>query len=222
MTYKLTKAEFDRAVMRNCAPTLLGAKASNMFTIRGVFADTCPGCDADKDACPCPPEPDAKIVSARARALDLAGQLDAELAHLGVRATVITWRPFGAIVYVWRPALLAAHLSDPRIVEDLAAHGYPEGASQDELISRMRRSWKESRMPHEVGYFLGYPFEDVDGFIRHEGRDFVYAGCWKAYADARGSFRRFERFRRCDRRCAAMRAAGASFADVAGLSHLAA
>ena len=35
--------------------------------------------------------------------------------------------------------------------------------------------------PHEIGVFLGYPLEDVVGFIRHRGKCFTCCGCWKSY-----------------------------------------
>ena len=37
--------------------------------------------------------------------------------------------------------------------------------------------------PHEMGIFLGYPLEDVRGFIRHEGKESRYTGYWKVYGD---------------------------------------
>lgn len=35
--------------------------------------------------------------------------------------------------------------------------------------------------PHEVGFFLGYPAEDVVGFIRNKGQNFKFCGRWKVY-----------------------------------------
>lgn len=35
--------------------------------------------------------------------------------------------------------------------------------------------------PHEMGLLLGYPLEDVEGFIRHNGKNFLYTGYWKVY-----------------------------------------
>ena len=41
----------------------------------------------------------------------------------------------------------------------------------------------EGSFPHEMGIFLGYPLEDVKGFIEHEGKDYLYQGYWKVYGD---------------------------------------
>lgn len=55
----------------------------------------------------------------------------------------------------------------------------------------------EEEFPHEIGVFLGYPLDDVKGFIRHKGRDYTFCGCWKCYGDPQAARRRFERYRRC-------------------------
>ena len=55
----------------------------------------------------------------------------------------------------------------------------------------------EEDFPHEIGVFLGYPLEDVTGFIAHGGRNYTCCGCWKCYGDPEQAMRRFERYRRC-------------------------
>lgn len=37
--------------------------------------------------------------------------------------------------------------------------------------------------PHELGILLGYPVEDVRGFIRNHGRNYLCSGYWKVYQD---------------------------------------
>ena len=48
--------------------------------------------------------------------------------------------------------------------------------------------------PHELGLLLGYPPEDVEGFIRHQGRNSLCTGYWKVYADKEGKQRLFEKY----------------------------
>ena len=54
-----------------------------------------------------------------------------------------------------------------------------------------------AEFPHEMGYFLGYPYADVAGFIRQHGKDYLAKGQWKVYEDLPGALRTFERYRRC-------------------------
>jgi hypothetical protein len=37
--------------------------------------------------------------------------------------------------------------------------------------------------PHEIGLLLGYPIEDVTGFIEQKGKNYLYSGYWKVYRD---------------------------------------
>ena len=34
-----------------------------------------------------------------------------------------------------------------------------------------------------MGLLLGYPVEDVEGFILHKGQNALYSGYWKVYKD---------------------------------------
>ena len=58
--------------------------------------------------------------------------------------------------------------------------------------------------PHEVGLFLSYPPEDVQGFIDHRAMDFKCAGLWKVYGDQQRAQALFDRFRRCTQRYCAL------------------
>ena len=40
---------------------------------------------------------------------------------------------------------------------------------------------KRQHFPHEMGLLLGYPVEDVEGFMRNKGENYLYAGYWKVY-----------------------------------------
>jgi len=48
--------------------------------------------------------------------------------------------------------------------------------------------------PHEMGLFLGYPVEDVVGFIENEGKNFLYTGYWKVYNNQSKAVELFERY----------------------------
>ena len=37
--------------------------------------------------------------------------------------------------------------------------------------------------PHEIGLFLGYPPDDVEGFIENREKAFKCPGYWKVYGD---------------------------------------
>lgn len=50
---------------------------------------------------------------------------------------------------------------------------------------------------HEVGLFLGYPPEDVRGFIENRAQNYKLAGDWKVYGDADRARRIFTQYKIC-------------------------
>lgn len=53
---------------------------------------------------------------------------------------------------------------------------------------------KRGVFPHEMGLLLGYPLEDVRGFMENEGKYFLYAGYWKVYENMTEKMRLFRKF----------------------------
>lgn len=135
---------------------------------------------------------------------------DARLRRMGVRLRVLCWDGGVAMMYLWRPTQLAASLAQPGAAALLSRCGYasaePEAATE-QLIRRLKAG---GDFPHELGLFLGYPMEDVEGFIQHQGRDCKFTGCWKVYGDAEAAAQRFRRLRRCRNLYARLWRAGVS------------
>ena len=242
MERPITPHAFEAVAARSWAPVLLGAKPANLFTFRGRFVADCPDCSAERCPIAAGTEGEADLFAARRRALShIVAELDEKLAREGVRCRVIAWRPFGALVYAYRPTLLECHLGNADVAGDLSRLGYPACAgarygrrpcpavrarrasfasacdeeSLSACVEHLAERFAEQVVPHEVGYFLGYPAADVRGFIEHEGREFLCCGCWKVYGDVRGAQYRFARYKRCTRRAQALFAAGASLVDLA-------
>jgi len=84
--------------------------------------------------------------------------------------------------------------------QDPATCADGRGAALHAALTTLRRRLAgagDGDFPHEVGLFLGYPPEDVLGFIRQDGAHCVCSGIWKAYADPEGRRRLFARLRKC-------------------------
>ena len=54
----------------------------------------------------------------------------------------------------------------------------------------------EGEYPHELGILLGYPLEDVQGFIRNKGKNYLYSGYWKVYGDVEKAIQLFQSYDR--------------------------
>ena len=65
------------------------------------------------------------------------------------------------------------------------------------LSRRIHARKSSDEFPHEIGIFLGYPLEDVEGFINHKEEGCKTVGTWKVYGDVEQAEASFRRFRRC-------------------------
>ena len=91
------------------------------------------------------------------------------------------------MVYVYREAEVQQCLEDPQVAAFLQQYGYESTQAEaclNHLGARVSLSARGmEHYPHEMGIFLGYPLEDVEGFIRYEGKESRYTGYWKVYGD---------------------------------------
>jgi len=93
---------------------------------------------------------------------------------------------------------LEKYLEMPQVQKMLQEAGYGSGRLEDILPVFCERyetyAERGKSFPHELGLLLGYPPEDVEGFIRHQGRNSLCTGYWKVYADKEGKQRLFEKY----------------------------
>ena len=120
------------------------------------------------------------------------------LAQYGLKAEVLEHRNFNDLVIVYRPALLKETLENETAKSTLSSFGYPIGTYNTQMTAYLKKRIKISGgFPHEVGFFLGYPVEDVLGFIEHGGHFCKYCGKWKVYGDVNLAKSMFEQYDRC-------------------------
>ena len=161
---------FEQKLAWHCAPALMGLKAASLLSLP---AAEYPGLAT------------------------LAGRYNASLR--GPRFLVLGHCRKRALLLVYRPELLEEALRHPLARRILADAGYPAEAPLPWLLRRlMDRLKREGEFPHEVGLVLGYPSEDVVGFLTDpDGTGCKLCGCWKVYHDVESAQRRFLQFRRC-------------------------
>ncbi len=108
------------------------------------------------------------------------------------------------MVFLYRRDAFHRYLRRPDVERFLAERGYFEKDGSEaflacrilgELSHRMKRYFDgKDAFPHEVGVLLGYPTEDVEDYIRLEGRDFLFVGYWKVYHNEQQARRLFAAF----------------------------
>ncbi|MGN1101541.1 MAG: DUF3793 family protein [Huintestinicola sp.] len=102
-----------------------------------------------------------------------------------------------ALMFVYSQKMLGNRLADNAVRSVLAEYGYTD-FSVDKCLERLSMRIGESDIfPHEIGIFLGYPVEDVVGFIENKGENFKLCGAWKVYGSVENAKRTFSNYDKC-------------------------
>lgn len=160
----------EEDVVRFCSPTLAGLKTGSLFS------------------CPYPSE--------EAMRSDLR-EWNRRLKPKGVRVLPMRYCMGKALIYLYRPDRLHGDLQHPVACGLLVDRGYPLGDSDRCVVCLARRVKDAVEFPHEIGLFLGYPPDDVAGFIRWGAKHYKCVGDWKVYGDERRARRLFAQYRAC-------------------------
>ncbi|MGI6672251.1 MAG: DUF3793 family protein [Christensenellales bacterium] len=169
------RESFEKILVRHTSATLQGYKAGSLFSYR-------PRCE--------------KAFQKALKALDEA------LSKKGVRACLIDRSNGFKQVFVYRPQMIEAMLSEPGFRCFLCQLGYPVSKGHEANVAHLLMKMAKSQdFPHEIGLFLGYPLEDVLGFIANKGKGYAFCGLWKVYTQPEKAKERFDLFQKCREHC---------------------
>ncbi|MBQ7840825.1 MAG: DUF3793 family protein [Lachnospiraceae bacterium] len=160
----------ENKIIEHCAPTLAGMKSAGLFSY--FFADAL---DAKKQL----------------------QQINGLLNEKGVYVEALLWRKDSVLVYTYRPQILGQELEKEGAWELLKACGYKSTQVESCLEHLKTRLDGYTCFPHEIGLFLGYPLEDVKGFIENGGRNCKCCGLWKVYCNEKETTKLFARLNKC-------------------------
>lgn len=78
------------------------------------------------------------------------------------------------------------------------SYGYPQTAKLEKYLFCLKKRLCECNgFPHEIGVFLGYPLDDVKGFILNKGRGCKCCGLWKVYCNECETRKLFDKIQKC-------------------------
>ncbi|MFR5799001.1 MAG: DUF3793 family protein [Oscillospiraceae bacterium] len=119
-------------------------------------------------------------------------------ASKGLQLKILCTYQNRTLVLLYNETLLERQLSGEEQKAILQKYGYPETPSLESKLNRLaERIRHESQFPHEIGIFLGYPTEDVIGFMENKGENYKLCGYWKVYGNAEKAKRTFENYDKC-------------------------
>lgn len=160
----------EKMIVDYCAPTLAKMKTANMFNYKYTTVE----------------ELQDEIATANQK-----------LNEKDVFVEILKIAERRALVYVYRKQLLEADLAKAGVKTLLAQYGYLN-FEMAECLEMLRKHLRETDcFPHEIGVFLGYPLEDVIGFIKHGGKNCKHCGIWKVYSNECETRQLFAKFRKC-------------------------
>lgn len=160
----------EEVIVRYCSPTLAGLKTGSLFS--------------------CP-------YQSRGEVLDFLRERNAALRKKGLRLLPLRLQDGKALIYVYRPGSLQSDLQRGEAKKLLRERGYRTESGEKCVARLMRRLRACKEFPHEIGLFLGYPCEDVRGFIENKAACAKCAGCWKVYGDEDKARRLFHQYKKC-------------------------
>lgn len=162
----------EMQIVEHCAPTLAGIKTANMFMY----------------------EPESWEIFQN----EIAEE-NSKLNVKGVFVEVLRTSETKALVYVYRKTKLECDLNSSAASSLLRRCGYDcHDTNCDGCIRQLQnRFFHQGSFPHEVGLFLGYPIDDVTGFIEQKGKNYKCCGIWKVYGDEHETKLLFKKLKKC-------------------------
>lgn len=160
----------EELLVLHCSPTLAGMKTANMFSCN--FKD------------------ESEIKQS-------VRKLNAVLVKKGLRVLPLKFCNNRALIYVYRPSKLSQDLKQDTACDLLKKYGYTTVKPEHCIVQLMQRLTDSEEFPHEIGLFLGYPPEDVCGFIENKAEKCKCVGCWKVYGDVNKAQKTFAKYKKC-------------------------
>lgn len=120
------------------------------------------------------------------------------LKNTDIECELISVKAGKATMLLYRSEELCTYFQNKEIRLLMQFMGYTD-FSREALFARFQKHYvayqqEDAEFPHEMGFFLGYPLEDVVGFIQNQGKDFLHTGYWKVYANLQEKLDLFRQF----------------------------
>ena len=161
----------DQILVEYCAPTMAGIKTASLFRLH--FDD-------------------------ERKVREDIDEMDRKLYGKGIRVIPMRFDSQYVLLYVYRPMLLRKDLRHPVVSRTLTELGYTMDGDEQKMVAQLaERIQTNQEFPHEIGFFLGYPVEDVVGFMYHRDDGCKKVGYWKVYGNPEKASELFDQYTRC-------------------------
>ena len=181
---QLDTTEVETQMALQCAPFIMGLRVSNLFVVRNEKLD----------------------------------KLHIMLCEAGIHYMKLIEGEFKTTVFLYNKKGMLEYMSDVRVKSAMSQMGYINMKFEHMLKAFKQRYVSYMKdggdFPHEMGFFLGYPYEDVVGYIRNEGKNSLFTGYWKVYDDVSKKVKMFQMFETAKESVIRYISAGLSIRDI--------
>lgn len=160
----------EELIIRHCSPTLAGIKTANMFSCS---------------------------FNTKEQLFSDIRFFNRRLSSRGLRVVPLRLCDKTALIYIYRPSKLRKDFSCKKLSDILKKCGYIGEKPENCIVQLVNRLKERDDFPHEIGLFLGYPPEDVKGFIDNKAKNYKMVGCWKVYGDEKTAEKKFKLYKKC-------------------------
>ena len=184
MVQKMNQRQIETKLAIQCAPVITGIKLSNLLILS---------------------KSEAKSLS---WFLKHTGIVFLKLSEVKEKVTFL----------IFRREELREYLEDTKVQQILMVCGYEDLSLRGILFTFMEHykayAQENGQFPHEMGLLLGYPVEDVEGFIVHKGQNYLYSGYWKVYADVAAKKELFRQYEEAQKEVVSLLAEGIGIRNI--------
>lgn len=145
--------DIETQIAFHCAPLLAGLKMSNLLMLQNKEID----------------------------------RVTSILKQAGISYFIVAVATEKAAVLLFDRHRLESYLQEEKVWEIFRDMGY-QNHTMGKILYTFRLRYEKYLLwnqgfPHEMGLLLGYPVEDVKGYILNEGENCLYTGYWKVYGN---------------------------------------
>lgn len=185
MAQRLDPMDIRTKLAMQCAPVITGVKISNLITVRKTYL---------------------KAI------WEIFKESDIDMFVFCIIKDV-------ACVMLYRREELEKYLESKSVSKLLVEMGHIGIDAFKEILKEISKKYDayikgQGDFPHELGLLLGYPPEDVSGFIENCGQNYICSGYWKVYGDEKSAKMRFKTYDMAKERAVRVLAAGGDIKEL--------
>lgn len=189
MIYSLDKEDIKTQLALHCSPVLTGLKISNLFIVSNEYV---------------------RMVYEIFKGSPIS-------------ISIILRAKDKTTFLLYNKNRVEEYLENENVKELMFSFGYFEPKLYSVLVELRERytKYKEegAKFPHELGILLGYPVEDVAGFIENKGKNFLCTGYWKVYGNVQETMNIFYMFNQARENVIRMLMNGASIQNILSIHY---